>query len=94
MKVKKIVEGITALQKLIESDMPISISLLVKQNADKCEEVLSILRSKSEEEAEKQFEEEVDLDITKISLSKLEKIGVNLSAADITNLSWMFEFDV
>jgi hypothetical protein len=113
MKVNDIVKGVTALQKLNNMDLPISLALKVNNNSDKCQKVLELFEEKrkaiidsleleegeslpkeSIEAIENHLEEDIDLSIALISLEALEAAEVKLSASDLTNLNWMFEFDV
>ena len=43
---------------------------------------------------ENHLEEDLELEMPKISLKALEDVDVKLSASDLVNLSWMFDFDV
>lgn len=113
MKVSDIVQGVTALQKLNNMDLPISLALRLNKNAEECESVLKLfeerrkkiiadvalkegesLPEESIQAIEDHLDEEIELDITKISLKALNSIDAKLSASDLTNISWMFDFDV
>jgi len=113
MKVNDIVNGVTALQKLNNMDLPISLALKIQKNSNECQEVLELFENKrksiilalelrddeevpedSVEAIENHLGENIDLNIQKISLKALESADVKLSASDLANIAWMFDFDV
>ena len=52
------------------------------------------LPKESIEAIENHLEEDLELEMPKISLKALEAANVKLSSSDLANLTWMFEFDV
>ncbi len=110
MKVSNIVNGVTALQKLNNIDMPINMALTVKKNSDECQQVLKIFEEKrntimkelpkdkevpseSIKAIENHLEEDIELNIKKLSLTALKEAEIKLAPSDITNLEWMIDFD-
>jgi len=90
MKVNNIVNGVTALQKLNNLDLPISLAFKIKKNLDECGSVLTLFNEKrnaiqnsldlkdgdmlppeSVEAIERYLEEEIDINISKISIKQL-----------------------
>lgn len=107
MEVNKVVNGVTALQKLYTQDLSLATTFKIVKNSEEFDKVLNIFNEKikklkettegedapSEQELEKHAKAilDEDIDINVKTFTMQELENVKLSAAELSTILWLIE---